>query len=551
LTNVKDRPDVSDENHAEGRLSVLRPQIMENHMFCYQCEQTRLGTGCITRGLCGKAPEVADLQDVLLAVAQSVAVHCPQGAAAFLEDALFTTITNVNFDAQRVEEMIRQGAAMAAAAGGASPVAATASSAELQAAASTHSIAARTDRLGADIAGLQELLAYGVKGMAAYARHARVLGQTSAAVDAFIVEALVFLTNPAPSVDALLTMNLRCGEAGLQAMELLDGANTGRFGHPQPASVRMGHVKGKAILVSGHDLGDLARLLELTAGTGINVYTHGEMLPAHGYPGLNKYPHLVGHIGGAWQDQLKDFAAFPGAILMTTNCLMPPRESYRDRLFTTGVVAFPGLAHVADGDFSAVIAAALAAPGFTDDYEQGRHTAGFGHNAVLGVAGTVIDAIKAGDIKRFVLIGGCDAGTTGRNYYSELAEALPPDWMVLTLGCGKYRVLGHVDGTIGGLPRLLDLGQCNDSYSAIKIAGALAEAFGVGVNDLPLNLVLSWFEQKAVTVLLALLHLGVRNIRIGPSLPAFVSPAVLKVLVEKFNIMPIGNAADDIKAMAA
>jgi hydroxylamine reductase len=337
----------------------------------------------------------------------------------------------------------------------------------------------------------------------------------------------------------------------LRTLELLDGANTGRFGQPVPTEVVIGHRKGKAILVSGHDLADLGQLLEMTAGRGVDVYTHGEMLPAHGYPGLKKHPHLVGHFGGAWQKQLHDFAAFPGPILMTTNCLMPPLGSYRDRVFTTGVVGFPGLVHLARGDFAPLIEAALAAPGFTDDVEVSRHTVGFGHHAVLGVADAVIGAVKSGALKRFVLIGGCDGTEGARSYYSDLAEALPADWAVLTLGCGKFRVLGHARGTIGALPRLLDMGQCNDAYSAIKVAGALAEAFGVGVNELPLNLVLSWFEQKAVAVLLALLHLGVKNIRIGPRLPAFVTPAVLQVLVEKFNIMPIKDVAGDIRAMAA
>jgi hydroxylamine reductase len=346
-------------------------------------------------------------------------------------------------------------------------------------------------------------------------------------------------------------MNMRCGEAALGALELLDGANTGRFGHPVPTPVNRGHRKGKAILVSGHDLGDLERLLDMTAGKGIDIYTHGEMLPAHGYPALKRHPHLFGHFGDAWQHQLKEFDAFPGAILMTTNCLMPPRGTYKDRLFTTGPVGHPGVKHLANGDFLPVIEAALAAPGFTDEQDQGQHTVGFGHHAVLGVADVVVDAVKSGALKRLVLIGGCNGATADFVYYAKLAEALPKDWAVLTLGCGKFQVLGHVEGAIGALPRLLDMGQCNDSYSAIKVAGALADVFGCSVNDLPLSLVLSWFEQKAVAVLLALLHLGVRNIRIGPRLPAFLTPAVLKVLVEKFNIMPVGDVDGDIKAMAS
>jgi hydroxylamine reductase len=518
-------------------------------MFCYQCEQTARGTGCATVGTCGKSPDVADLQDLLVQVALAVAACGAEGAAVFLEEALFTTVTNVSFDERRVEDKIRQGAAMVAKAGGSGPIAATASREEMLTTAAVQSIAARQKRLGADITGLQELLTYGLKGMAAYAHHARMLGYTSDAVDAFMAEALTFLTQPSPSVEDLFAMTMRCGEASLKTMELLDGANTGRFGHPTPTTVPFGHRPGKAILVSGHDLCDLERLLQMTEGKGIDIYTHGEMLPAHGYPGLKKYPHLYGHYGDAWQHQLTEFDAFPGAILMTTNCLMPPRDSYKGRLFTTGLVAFPGIEHVKDGAFQRVIDAALAESGFVDQEDRGQHTVGFAHNAVLGVADTVIEAVKSGAIKRFVLIGGCNGAVGDFDYYARLSSSLPQDWVVLTLGCGKFQVLGNVSGTIGGLPRLLDMGQCNDSYSAIKVAGALAEAFGCGVNDLPLNLVLSWFEQKAVTVLLALLHLGVRNIRIGPRLPAFITPAVLSVLVDKFNVMPIGNVEQDIAAM--
>ncbi|HXP97326.1 MAG TPA: hydroxylamine reductase [Telmatospirillum sp.] len=520
-------------------------------MFCYQCEQTARGTGCATVGTCGKSPEVSDLQDMLIQVALAVASCGAKGAAAFLEEALFTTVTNVNFDPASVEAAIRRGVALIADAGGASPIPATASREDMLATAAAQAISARQQRLGPDVTGLQELLTYGLKGMAAYAHHARVLGYTSEAVDGFMAEALTFLARPAPSVDELFTMNMRCGEASLKTLELLDGANTGRLGHPTPTSVPFGHRPGKAILVSGHDLCDLERLLQMTEGKGIDIYTHGEMLPAHGYPGLKKYPHLYGHYGDAWQHQLTEFEAFPGAILMTTNCLMPPRDSYKGRLFTTGLVAHPGIEHVENGLFEQVIATALALPGFTDSEDLGQHTVGFGHNAVLGVADTVIDAVKSGAIKRFVLIGGCNGAVGDFDYYARLSSSLPQDWVVLTLGCGKFQVLGNVPGTIGGLPRLLDMGQCNDSYSAIKVAGALAEAFGVGVNDLPLNLVLSWFEQKAVTVLLALLHLGVRNIRIGPRLPAFITPAVLSVLVEKFNVMPIGNVEEDIAAMSS
>ena len=524
-------------------------------MFCYQCEQTFDGTGCVIAGMCGKTPEVAGLQDLLVHTAKTAAA-CPSvpdsaATATFLENALFTTVTNVNFDVARVETLIREGNAMLLAAGAPGVFAASATREQLELAAEHIAIPLRIASLGADIAGLEELLTSGLKGTAAYANHARGLGQTSAAVDGFMREALAFLVGPAPTQDAALGMVLRCGEAALRVLELLDGANTGRFGQPVPTTIAIGHRKGKAILVSGHDTTDLGNLLEMTIGRGVNVYTHGELLPAHGYPGLKKYPHLVGHFGGAWQHQMHDFARFPGAILMTTNCLMPPLPSYRNRLFTTGVAGYPGLVQLANGQFEPLIEAALAAPGFTDDVETSRHTVGFGHNAVLGVADKVIEAVKSGALKRLVVIGGCDGTTTGRSYYSDLAQALPADWAVLTLGCGKFRVLGHVHGSIGELPRLLDMGQCNDSYSAIKVAGALAQTLGVGVNDLPLHIVLSWFEQKAVAVLLALLHVGVKNIRIGPRLPAAITPAVLQVLVEKFNIMPIKNVADDMHAMAA
>jgi hydroxylamine reductase len=536
-------------------------------MFCFQCEQTARGTGCLERGACGKSAEVAALQDLLLFVAQGIAICASRLARAgkrsatcdiFVEDALFSTVTNVSFEAARLETLIGQGMQILAAArsrlslaglSGPALLDPAADRPSLLAAAAASGIAARRARLGVDVVGLQELLICGVKGMAAYAHHARVLGHVSERVCDFMHEALDALARPVTAIDELFALNMRCGEVSLEVLGLLDAANTGVMGNPLPTKVLMGHKRGKAILVSGHDLRDLANLLEQTAGKGINVYTHGEMLPAHGYPELNKYPHLAGNYGGAWQDQLKDFAAFPGAILMTTNCLMPPRDEYRDRLFTSGVVASPTLRHIADGDFSPVIEAALKAPGFDSDSVERWHTVGFGHHAVLGVAEAIVSAVKAGALKRFVLIGGCDAATPDRDYYSKLAARLPADWAVLTLACGKFRIIGRVEGTIGGLPRLLDMGQCNDAYSAIRVAGALADAFGVGVNDLPLSLVLSWFEQKAVTVLLALLHLGVRNIRIGPRLPAFVTPAILQVLVDKFAVKPIGDVDEDIAAM--
>jgi hydroxylamine reductase len=546
-------------------------------VFCYQCEQTAHGTGCTDLGVCGKTDEVATLQDLLVHAAKGIAQYAHRAALVdgrdetidrFVAEALFTTVTNVNFDAERLAGMLADAAQMrdkakamyeaACHKAGKAPDAvngpATWTPAEgtdaLIAQGKTVGILDRINTLGTDITGLQELLIYGLKGAAAYATHAAILGQENPDIYAYFNEALDFLTVAEPTVDELLAMNLKCGEVSVQVLALLDAANTGAYGTPVPTPVLMGHKPGKAILVSGHDLKDLEKLLIQTEGKGIDVYTHGEMLPAHGYPELKKYAHLIGNYGGAWMRQEGEFDRFPGAILMTTNCIQKPRASYKGRIFTSGLVAWPGVVHVSNDDYSPVIEVALAAEGFTDTSPEKFHTVGFGHGAVLGVADTVIDAVKTGAIKRFVLIGGCDGAEFGRNYYTDLAETMPKDWVVLTLGCGKYRVIDSDLGEIGGLPRLLDMGQCNDSFSAIRVAQALAEAFGTDVNGLPLNLVLSWYEQKAVCVLLALLHLGVKNIRIGPKLPAFVSPAVLNVLVEKFNVMPIGSIDEDIADMA-
>jgi hydroxylamine reductase len=547
-------------------------------VFCYQCEQTANGSGCTSLGVCGKNDETATLQDLLVHATKGIAMYAHRARAlnaqdaaidGFVLDALFATVTNVNFDPERLVTLLYQAAGVrdrvrslydaACAAVGQAPENVGGPAAWIPAAdraglleqGRATGIDIRIKVLGADLAGLQELLTYGLKGAAAYASHARVLGHEDETVYAFLHEALDALTTPTPDVDSLLALNLKCGEVGLRVLEMLDAANTGGYGTPVPTPVLMGHRPGKAILVSGHELKDLEELLEQTAGTGINVYTHGEMLPAHGYPGLNKYPHLAGHFGGAWMRQKSEFARFPGAILMTTNCLQQPQPSYRDRLFTCGGVAWPGISHIADRNFRPVIEAALAAPGFAEASPDKRHLVGFGHGTVLSVADKVIGAVKSGEIKRFVLIGGCDGAEVGRNYYTELAETMPKDWMVLTLGCGKFRVVGLELGEVAGLPRLLDMGQCNDSFSAIRVAAALADAFGCGVNDLPLDLVVSWYEQKAVLVLLTLLHLGIRNIRLGPKLPAFVTPPVLQVLVDKFAIKPIGNVADDLAAMGA
>jgi hydroxylamine reductase len=550
-------------------------------MFCYQCEQTAKGTGCTAHGVCGKDPETAALQDLLVHIAEGVSQYAHRArmlgvshrpADLFVVDALFTTVTNVDFDPERVAETIRRGAAVrgeiktvyekACREKGQEPEA-PAADAAVEPAQNLEglirqgedvTIQKRIDALGNDVAGLQELITYGLKGMAAYVDHAHVLGQDDDAVYAFIHEAMDFLAGNPADVDALVAMALKVGEVNLRAMELLDAANTGAYGHPEPTEVRVTPVAGKAILVSGHDLRDLKMLLEQTEGRGINVYTHGEMLPCLAYPELKRHPHLVGNYGGAWQDQRKEFDAFPGAILMTTNCIQKPKDSYKARIFTTGLVAWPGVDHIAadaDGnkDFGPVIEAALAAPGFAEDAEEKTITIGFARNAVLGVADTVIAAVKAGQIRHFFLIGGCDGAKPGRNYYTELAQLVPEDCVILTLACGKYRFNKLEFGDIGGIPRLLDCGQCNDAYSAIRIAAALADAFGCGVNALPLSMVLSWYEQKAVCILLTLLHLGIRNMRIGPSLPAFVGPNVLNVLVEKFNLTPIGTPEEDLKAM--
>ena len=545
-------------------------------MFCYQCEQTAKGTGCTTVGVCGKDSTTATLQDLLLYAAEGISMYAHRarqlGASdnavdVFVVKALFATITNVDFDPERLQTMLAEGAAIRdkakalyqdacakagktpEALGGATQWAPEGSISGLVSQGIEISILKRMTSLGDTIAGLQELITYGLKGAAAYADHAQILGKESDELYGLFHEALDFLTNPNPTLDELLGWALKTGEINMKAMEILDAANTGAYGHPVPTQVRVEPVKGKAIVVSGHDLLDLEELLKQTEGKGINVYTHGEMLPAHGYPKLKAYKHLVGNYGSAWQNQTKEFDTFPGAILMTTNCIQKPRESYKGRIFTSGLVAMPGVQHVHHTDFSPVIEAALAAPGFEEDGPDKEITVGFGHEAVLGVAGAVIEAVKTGAIRHFFLIGGCDGAKPGRNYYTELAQKVPEDCVILTLACGKYRFNKLDFGTIGGIPRLLDIGQCNDAYSAIQIAVALAKAFDVGVNDLPLSLILSWYEQKAVAILLTLLYLGIKNIRIGPSLPAFVTPDVLNVLVEKFNIMPISTPDEDLKAI--
>ena len=385
--------------------------------------------------------------------------------------------------------------------------------------------------------------------MAAYADHALILGKEDEAIFAFLHEGLAAILDEKLKLDEALALVMKCGQVNLRTMEILDAANTGAYGQPVPTTVPLGAKKGKAILISGHDLRDLEELLKQTEGKGITVYTHGEMLPAHGYPGLKKYAHLYGHYGTAWQNQHKEFAEFPGAILMTTNCLQRPQDSYKDRIFTAGLVGWPGVTHIADRNFAPVIAKAMAMPGFAADTDGKSVMTGFARNAVLGVADQVIAAVKEKKIRHFFLVAGCDGAKPGRNYYTEFVEKVPADCVVLTLACGKFRFFDKELGAIGGIPRLLDMGQCNDAYSAIQVAVALSKAFGVGVNDLPLSMILSWYEQKAVVILLTLLSLGIKNIRLGPTLPAFTTPNVLSVLVEKFGIKPITTPDQDLKAI--
>jgi len=542
-------------------------------MFCYQCEQTAKGTGCTVHGVCGKDPTAAALQDLIIHTARGISMYAHRarelGATDdevnhFTAEALFTTVTNVSFDAESLAEMVRKAVQVRDRAAAvyekacadkgetaeklAGPAVWQPASTTLEMVdqAAEIGVKARMEGLGEDIVGLQELVTYAIKGAAAYADHAAILGYRNDEIYAFFHKALDYLTKPDPTVDELVALCLEAGRINLLTMELLDRAHTQTYGHPEPTEVRVTPVKGKAILVSGHDLKDLEELLKQTEGAGINVYTHGEMLPAHGYPGLKKYAHLAGNYGGAWQDQQREFDNFPGAILMTTNCLQKPSESYRNRIFTSGLVSWPGVPHISDRNFRPVIDAALAADGFKEDAPEEKIMVGFGHNAVLGVADKVVEAVKAGNIRHFFLVGGCDGAKPGRNYYTQFAEQVPRDCVVLTLACGKYRFNKLEFGDIGGIPRLLDIGQCNDAYSAIKIAQALADAFETDVNSLPLSFILSWYEQKALAILLTLLHLGIKDIRIGPSLPAFITPPVLNVLVEKFNIQPITTPEKDL-----
>jgi len=533
-------------------------------MFCYQCEQTAKG-GCTKIGVCGKTDNTASLQDLLLYLTKGLSQVAIAAREAGIEDAevnlfiakaVFSTLTNVNFDDARFVELIRECVArredLKTRINGVS----FEGSAVLEPASDLAGLVLEGKEYGIendpetneDIKSLKQTLIYGIKGVAAYADHAAILGQEDNDLYAGIQELLAATLSTDLTLEQCVEAALECGRINIRAMELLDTANTSTYGHPEPTEVKLGATAGKAILVSGHDLKDLHTLLRQTEGKGINIYTHGEMLPCTAYPELKKYPHLAGHYGTAWQNQKKEFAEFPGAILMTTNCIQDPKN-YIDNIFTTGLVGWPGAVHVLNDDFTPVIERALELPGFPEDTDKGTVMTGFARNAVMSVAGTVIDAVKSGDIRHFFLVGGCDGAKPGRNYYTEFVEKTPKDTVVLTLACGKFRFFDKQLGDIGGVPRLLDIGQCNDAYSAVQIALALAEAFDCGVNDLPLSLVLSWYEQKAVAILLSLLALGIKDIRLGPSLPAFITPNVLNYLVENYNIAPVTTADEDLKAI--
>ncbi len=539
-------------------------------MFCNQCEQTAKGQGCTVKGVCGKTHEVAALQDLLGQALKGLALYAHEGrrngvtdreANRFTAEALFSTLTNVNFDPDRFFGFVNQAVSLrdqmkekVKDAGGRFDFSAPVAS--FKPAADMNGMVQQGEEMGQpwnrdlteDIVSLQQAMYFGIKGISAYAHHASVLGQEDDSIYAFIHEGLAALSNPDLSIDDWLGLVFKCGEINFKTMELLDTANTGTYGSPVPTEVPMGHKRGHSILVSGHDLYDLKKILEQTEGKGINIYTHGEMLPAHGYPELKIHKHLYGNFGTAWQNQQKEFIHFPGPIVMTTNCIREPKEPYFENIYTREMVGWPGAKHIIGDDFSEVIENALSMPGFVEDEDKGSVMVGFAHNAVMEVANKVIDAVKSGAVKHIYLVAGCDGAKPGRNYYTEFVEKTPEDTLILTLACGKYRFYDQKLGDIDGIPRLLDMGQCSDAYSAIKVASALADSFGTEVNDLPLSLIISWYEQKAVAILLTLLYLGIKDIRLGPSMPAFISPNVLNILVDKFNIMPIGTAEEDLAA---
>ena len=533
---------------------------MNNQMFCFQCEQTAGCKACTgVQGVCGKKADTAQLQDALTGALIGLA-RATEGNEQFVNETtdklilegLFSTITNVNFNNETLNELIKK--------------VEKEKERLVPNCYSCTSTCGRNDNFDMqslwqadeDIRSLKSLILFGIRGVAAYAYHATVLGYTDKEVNEFFYKALFAIGMKDWGMDELLPIVMQTGEINLKCMALLDKANTETYGNPEPASVSLTVEKGPFIVISGHDLYDLKQLLEQTKDKGVNIYTHGEMLPAHGYPELKKYSHLKGNFGTAWQNQQKEFANIPAPILFTTNCLMPPKESYSDRVFTTEVVSYPEIVHIGeDKDFTPVIEKALELGGYEENILftgiNGGSTVmtGFGHHAVLSNAGTVVEAVKTGAIKHFFLVGGCDGAKTGRNYYTEFVKQTPKDSIVLTLACGKYRFNDLDLGDIGGLPRIMDMGQCNDAYSAIRVAVALAEAFECEVNDLPLSMVLSWYEQKAVCILLTLLHLGIKNILLGPSLPAFISPNVLDFLVKNYNIAPISTPEEDMTKLLA
>jgi hydroxylamine reductase len=551
-------------------------------MFCYQCQETARNQGCTRRGVCGKTAEVATLQDLVIWLLKGLSFYGVEARKRgisdpetdlFVAEALFATITNANFDPDRFVELAREtverrDALQAKLAGQSFPDPIEAATwtpqsweqVDLIAKGLTVGLLA-DDPAGEDIKSLRHLLLFGLKGLAAYTDHAYVLDHSNNDLLVFLQEGLLATTDDSLEAGDLVGLVLKAGEMGVGAMALLDEANTSTYGHPEPTQVNIGVRPGPAILVSGHDLRDLDELLQQTAGKGVNVYTHGEMLPANSYPAFKKYDHFVGNYGGSWWHQRDEFDSFNGAILMTTNCIIPPKDSYVERMFTAGQAGWPGCMHIANRgaagtqrmqkDFSPVIEMALQS-GSPEPLEEGTIPGGFARNTVMSVADTVIDAVKSGAIKRFVVMAGCDGRHSSRDYFTELAKKLPPDHVILTAGCAKYRYNKLDLGDIGGIPRVLDAGQCNDSYSLAYIALQLKEAFGLeDINDLPISYDIGWYEQKAVIVLLALLSLGVKHIRLGPSLPAFVSPGVLNVLVEHFDIKPIGTVEEDVQAILA
>jgi len=544
---------------------------MEYPMFCYQCEQTAGGKGCTKMGVCGKTPEIAALQDLLIYQIKGISCYAKEivekgenvdkSIVTFIENSLFTTLTNVNFDAdfhveilkesQRIKEKVRKQVGEIKNDTDHATYNLSETKSEMLEDAKKAGIM-YDQKLDPDIRSLRQTIIYGLKGISAYGHQARELGYYDDQVDNFYIRALEATTDDTLSVEELIRWTMRTGDISVAVMKKLDEANTTVYDNPSPHKVNVHIKKGPFIIVSGHDLKDLEMLLEQTEGKGINIYTHGEMIPSHGYPGLKKYPHLVGNFGSAWQNQQKEFDNIPGCILMTTNCLMRPRETYKDRIFTTSVVGWDGVKHIPKGkdgkkDFTEIINKALELGGYEEDQEPHEILVGFGHNATLSNAETIVNAVKDGKIRHFFLIGGCDGARPGRSYYTEFAKMVPDDCIILTLACGKYRFNKLEFGEVAGLPRLLDVGQCNDAYSAVRIATALADAFGTDVNGLPLSLIISWYEQKAVADLLALLSLGIKGIFLGPTLPAFLSPNVLQYLVDTFNLRLISTPEDDLK----